>query len=367
MYHHDRVPPHSRIFAMLLSCAVLCWLSLLSGCNGGGGGTATTSTSVSGEAATTNPSVSDGTTLVEPSPTNETDSAGPDIDPFDQTYLLTGVAAIGQPLDGYVYIQDATGVTVNVPIATDGTYQADIEGMQSPFIVRAQAGDDSVWYSFAPTFDTLVRANISQLTTLAMFLANGKTDLAALYDAWPQRHATFSFDAMLHAQGVVNLNFGELFQANGLDHTIYNFFTTMFTADGTGFDAVLDAIGPISFGAGTYRFQNPVYQAAFDENVAIYSGFYCPPPEPVTCPEGASCTTFTQVGCITRWVLDTGSTDGNGSYILDGYIPPTEDINNELIPPDTYEGEPLQDNDEGLDDPEAITSEAVVQLAPRIE
>ncbi|MBI5463045.1 MAG: hypothetical protein HY941_12740 [Gammaproteobacteria bacterium] len=295
----------------------------------------------------------------EPSSPEETESPDPAVEPPDFTafYTLGGVAAIGRPLDGYVYIQDATGITVNVPIAYNGGYIADIEGLQAPFIIRAQAGDGSVWYSYAPEFSSNVTANITQLTTLTMFIASGKADLAGMYDAWPQFHTTLTADSMLHAQAVVNLNFDALFEANGIDYTVNYFFTTYFTADGTGFDAVLDTIGPISFGAGTYQFHNPVYQATFDEDVAVSYGYYCPPPEPRVCPEGAYCLIFTQVGCITRWVRGS-SYDG---FVSDGYIPPPVEIIDEQLPPEDVVDDPPQDDDAGLDDLEAITLEDALE------
>ncbi len=234
-------PIHSRLVALLLSVVTLCWLSLLTGCNGGDDATATTTS----------------TTTTDITPSADA--------PAEQS-AITGVAAIGRPLDGYVYIQDAAGIVINVSIAADGSYQTDASGMQPPFIVRAQASDGRVWYSYAPS---LVPANVSQLTTLVMFIANGKADLAALYDNWVQRHDSLTASAMLHAQAVVNLNFSDLFEQQGLDHTVYNFFTANFAADGTGFDAVLDAIGPISFGAGIYQFSNPAHQAAFNENIPV--------------------------------------------------------------------------------------------------
>ena len=267
------------------------------------------------------------------------------------------MAAIGRPLDGYVYIQDAAGIVINVSIAADGSYQTDTSGMQPPFIVRVQASDGRAWYSYAPS---LVPANVSQLTTLVMFIANGKADLAALYDNWVQRHDSLTASAMLHAQAVVNLNFSDLFEQHGLDHTVYNFFTTNFAADGTGFDAVLDDIGPISFGAGAYLFSNPTHQAAFNENIPVTdqgmidslgssvtfttqqpnlgSGIIIhhppdifvlidddttmigePPPDEWvmicagsehTCPEGASCTI---VECNPDGSSEPGSDDGTGN------------------------------------------------------
>lgn len=225
-----------RLVAFLLSVLTMCCLSLLAGCNGGG--TETTPASIAPNAEA----------------------------PALITNSMTGVAAIGRPLDGYVYIQDTAGIMINVPVGTDGSYQADVGGMLPPFIVRVQASDGGVWYSYAPS---RVPANVSQLTTLVMFIASGKADLAALFDNWPQQHASLTATAMLHAQAVVNLNFSTSFAQHGLDHTIYNFFTTSFEANGTGFDAVLDDVGHISFGPGVYAFTNPVHQAAFDENLPV--------------------------------------------------------------------------------------------------
>ncbi|HWS03779.1 MAG TPA: hypothetical protein VN448_10370, partial [Gammaproteobacteria bacterium] len=109
-------PIHSRLVALLLSVVTLCWLSLLTGCNGGGDATTTTTSTT-------------------------TTSITPSADAPAEQNAITGVAAIGRPLDGYVYIQDAAGIVINVSIAADGSYLTDASGMQPPFIVRAQASD----------------------------------------------------------------------------------------------------------------------------------------------------------------------------------------------------------------------------------
>lgn len=228
----------------------------------------------------------------------------------EPSVVMTGVAAVGRALEGYVYIQDAAGTTINVPIGAGGRYAADITFMEPPFILQARANDGSVWYSYAPA---AIPANVSQLTTLALYLANGKTDLDALFMDWAQQHEVLTELAVLRAQLIVNLNLSELFDAWGLYAGDYNFLTTGFATDGTGFDGVLDSVGPINFSNGAYQISNQEYQASFDEtpppdldpgefdllaaslayNATYTATLRCDGTLVVTCPLNASCTNWT--------------------------------------------------------------------------
>jgi len=152
---------------------------------------------------------------------------------------LSGTAATGAPIAGFVYVKDATGTEVNVATGTNGSFTLDVTGMTAPFMVRVIPDNgDPTLYSYASAAGQTV--NVTPLTNLTMFIANGSADLGALYGAWDGSGVTSA--AVVAAQKTVNANLLSEFTAAGIDGASYDFMTTAFTADGSGFDAVLDAL-----------------------------------------------------------------------------------------------------------------------------
>jgi hypothetical protein len=154
---------------------------------------------------------------------------------------LSGTAAVGAPIDGFVYVLDASGTEVNT--ATDpasGDWSVSVEGMSSPFLVRiVPNGAGETLYSYASAANLTV--NITSMTNLATFLAmNG--DLGALYTNWAEAHSELTAQAILNAQAIINANFATDMDALGLDHTTYDFFSAAFTANSTGIDVLLDML-----------------------------------------------------------------------------------------------------------------------------
>lgn len=187
---------------------------LLTGCGG------SSSSSDSGDANTD--STSDSTT--------ETSSS-----------TLSGTAATGAAIDGFVYVVDALGTQVNVAIEDDGSFSVTVDGMTAPFLLFADPsnGEDDQ-YSYAEEADVTV--NITPMTTLAMFLANNEQSLADLASGWSSSASSFSVDNLEEIQAAVNANFYSLFSGQGLDGSTYDFFSDAFSADGSGFDALLDSL-----------------------------------------------------------------------------------------------------------------------------
>ncbi|MDO6682315.1 hypothetical protein Q4551_08440 [Oceanobacter sp. 5_MG-2023] len=180
------------------------------------------------------------------------DSSGSSSDDNTSDATLEGTAATGAAIDGFVYVTDASGTEVNVATEDDGSYTITVTGMTAPFLLRAIPDDGSdVQYSFAASANSV--ANITQLTTLAMFLANGEISLEVLQQRWSDAAASFSSDDLEDAQAQVNANFSEQFSDNGLNADSYDFFTAEFSANGNGFDAVLDLISiDINFSTGSF-------------------------------------------------------------------------------------------------------------------
>ncbi len=155
---------------------------------------------------------------------------------------LSGTAATGAGIIGTVFVTDANGTERSVDTAADGSgrYTIDVSGMTPPFIIKIvpAGGTGATLYSYADSANMTI--NITPLTDLALFIANGNTDLTTAYTTWDGTQ--FSAASVRSSQATVNANLQAQITAAGLDATVYDFFSTAFDADNTGIDAVLDAI-----------------------------------------------------------------------------------------------------------------------------
>lgn len=98
---------------------------------------------------------------------------------------ISGIAAAGSTLTGTVYLKDSSipARELSVPIAADGSFSFDLNGLTAPFILKATGtanGSNLTLYSFATAAGV---ANINPLSNLAVVLANGSDDLATLYNS----------------------------------------------------------------------------------------------------------------------------------------------------------------------------------------
>lgn len=153
------------------------------------------------------------------------------------TATITGVAATGAPIKGgKVNAVNAAGKTATATTAADGSYSISVAA-GAPYALNITDAAGKVWYSYAPDAGV---ANITPLSTLALSKANVNKPLSALYDAWGT--ATLSSDAVLNAAKLLNANFQSQLLAKGVDYTKFNVFDSTFTANGVGYDAVLDSV-----------------------------------------------------------------------------------------------------------------------------
>ena len=164
-----------------------------------------------------------------------TDTDGPPED-------LVGTAAMGAAISGTVYAMDATGVEISKTINADGYFRLDVRGMTAPFIMKsvAENGTDPDLFSYAVGTD--VTANITPLSNLAMYIANGEADLGVLYDSWASSYVNIAVVDIKNAQAVINANLSTQYTAFSLDPFTYDFIGTRFLANSTSFDALLDAM-----------------------------------------------------------------------------------------------------------------------------
>ena len=153
---------------------------------------------------------------------------------------LIGTAATGAAIAGTVYAMDAAGVEISKVINADGYFRLDVRGMTAPFILKSVADNGSELFSYAVGTD--VTANITPLTNLAMYIANGEADLGILYNSWASSYVNIDVVDIKNAQAVINANLSTQYTAFSLDPFTYDIFGTGFSANGTSLDALLDAI-----------------------------------------------------------------------------------------------------------------------------
>jgi len=172
-------------------------------------------------------------------------------DPEPEAKSLTGTAATGVPIDGNVLVTDSSipPKTVMAVIDASGNYTADVTGFTPPLIISAIPSatnpNQTTEYSFVSpaTFnsDTNIKVNISQVTSLALFNANGMQDLDDLEMNWGNLTTPISQQNIDDALAIINANFASLYTGAGLDSN-FDPFQDVFNADGTGFDGILDGL-----------------------------------------------------------------------------------------------------------------------------
>jgi hypothetical protein len=167
------------------------------------------------------------------------------------TTELRGTAATGLALIGTVYITDSSGTQINVTTDSNGGYVADITGMTAPFIISAVPNNGSLPTQYAYASGPGI-INITPLTTLALFIASGQSNLRSLESNWATRFGNINPDDLTTAQAQINANFAPEFADQSIDPATYDFFSAPLMV-GEGFDLVLDRLDvEINLTAGTF-------------------------------------------------------------------------------------------------------------------
>ena len=156
------------------------------------------------------------------------------------TQTISGVAAAGLPIVGYVYLKDSATHTLGPnSIASDGSFSFDVTGLTAPFYLRAQGSVAGTSYDLYSATTSSGTANINPLTNLAVAAAAGVSDPASVYNNPAQNPIT---QANLD-QAVTDIQnmLAPLLAASAYNANI-NPITGAYTADHTGLDAVFDVV-----------------------------------------------------------------------------------------------------------------------------
>lgn len=188
---------------------------------------------------------------------------------------LSGTAATGLPFSGTVQVINANGVISDMEtIGANGSFSVTIKA-GAPYLVRAQSGGGDTLFSYAAGAGTV---NVTPLTNLAVFMANGKADISGAFvngeAGW--RNHTLSFEAVENARQIITENIKARLTSAGIDPYGFDLFYDSFNANQTGFDAVLDGLTvAINLEGGSFQlFDAGDMETPLAFNVAIdLSGF----------------------------------------------------------------------------------------------
>lgn len=160
------------------------------------------------------------------------------------TETIKGMAATGKPFVGKVVVKNKDGKESKaVDTKPDGTFEVQAP-KGGPYLIKAyndKTGDQAVTlYSYSA--DAKTNVNVNQLTTQAVFTANGQASLDTLYKDWNKQNSVVSAVKIEEAAKKVAANLKNEFDAVSIDAKKLNIFSYEFKADSRGFDSVLDKV-----------------------------------------------------------------------------------------------------------------------------
>lgn len=169
--------------------------------------------------------------------------------PAPASTIITGTAAAGAPVVGFVSVRDGSTnpqpVKTNIPIAADGKYTVDVNGLTPPFAFLASGdvgGKHVELYSVATKADVGGTINITPFTDLIVRNVAG-TVAGTLVDAFlaSGKLATLSA-AQVDAERVkLTAMLSPVLEKAGLSTSI-DLMRASFNADGTGLDRFMDLV-----------------------------------------------------------------------------------------------------------------------------
>jgi hypothetical protein len=155
---------------------------------------------------------------------------------------VSGVAATGAPLSGaLITLTDKNGKTVSTTAGEDGTYTLDVTGLTAPFIIVATGavGDAQTTQasivSNTPAAGSSSTANINPLTNAIVTSLSSGSDPSAI----SSNLSSINTSSINNAIALLNQALGGLATGSGANSN-FNPFADSATANGTGFDKLLD-------------------------------------------------------------------------------------------------------------------------------
>lgn len=181
-----------------------------------------------------------------------------------QPVTLSGVAAAGAPIAGIVNVKGANGATASSPIGSDGTYSIDVTDLTAPYILFAEG---TVNGKSIKIFSAGVAAGTINITPVTDFILRNAVagSAEAAFDNWITTQV--SATALTTAEAGAQAQLTPLLNAAGVSADV-DLFTTPFSADHTGLDAVLDSI-TISYNGDIATVTNNATGESFTDNITL--------------------------------------------------------------------------------------------------
>lgn len=160
------------------------------------------------------------------------------------TAIISGVAAAGAPLSGYVSLkdsQDNPSPALRTLLDNEGNFSFDVTGLVPPFYLKAEGVAGNTAYELHSIVTAVGTANINPLTE-AQSLAAGGVDPADLYDDPSQ--VTLSNEDMQVALEQAAEDLKTMLQPllDAWEAPMLNPITDVYVADGTGLDQLFHIV-----------------------------------------------------------------------------------------------------------------------------
>jgi hypothetical protein len=169
-----------------------------------------------------------------------------------QATAATGTVAHGSPVAGAtVTLKDAQGTTRTATSGTDGKFSVRTTGLTPPFLVQVPLGGGGTLYSVSAETDANTTINVTPLSDTIVRAWYGVQNTPVSADsafADPTSHVPPSPAGVQSLAGVVQ-NVVQSYLTNASVPASFNFISSPFTADSTGFDKALDQVGLTTIGA----------------------------------------------------------------------------------------------------------------------
>jgi len=225
------------------------------------------------------------------------------------TSNLTGIAAIGAPLMGAnITVKgslglEATTITFSA-LGEEGTFSVDVSTLTAPYIVRASDPSRGIeLYSYATTASNV---NVTPVTSLIMSQAlPSSTTLQDLFEDFSNTDFT-EFESSVNDQ-IAAIN--GLVTNDGFDG--FNHFSGEFSANSTGYDAVLDELNISFYGSSIVLLDENFETLVITNEVSLSGRIVDDSNAPI---EGAAISATNTASDSTE--LITGNTDEAGQFAL---------------------------------------------------
>ncbi len=155
---------------------------------------------------------------------------------------LGGIAATGAPIqNATVTLKDSAGNVRTATTGTDGSFTFALNGLSAPFLLSVNAGAAN-WYSYAGASNATANLNAYTTVLLQAFYHAAGTDVATVFGGTVSNSTVMPSQDQIALLGAPVLNNLQPYLANAgvADPAQFNPFTAAFSANGSGFDQVLD-------------------------------------------------------------------------------------------------------------------------------